>query len=429
MANRLYLAASIFIRMGGALAIYALLARGLGPTNFGFVSAVLVYAGLAGIFTDFGFTIRSLRDIAANPDEGGPILAAALSVKAALTGLVILAGLIALFCLHLTPAMRITAALLGTGLMLGTIGDLALVAYRSMGRYSSETWIVSGTSGVYIAIMAPIALLHAGPVVVGVGYFLSRFVHFTVSLISVGRLFPNHKLQISSVRGTLRSMGDSTSWAMDTGLTYLNIQIDGLLVVPFLGLAQAGIYLAGSRLVQASLALNTVLSNIHIPRLAAEQNAQRMSRNELRMMAEFLAMGVVLALIFLLGGPLITRFLLGGKFVGVNRLWPGFAAFLIARVSAASFGASLSVLGKPLLRVTGQLTGLVGIIIGFAVFVPRYGIVAGPWVMAAGSAVQCMIFGSWRLSMLRPVAHKPEPGASVGGAYKIKAQPRQDESR
>lgn len=401
LGNRFYMAVSIFTRMGVGLGVFVILARSLGPVDFGFVSAVLAYAGFASIVTDFGFPIRTLRDIAANPSEAASILSSALSAKAALMATIATIGLVALLFLPLQPWMRLTASLLATGFMIGSLGDLALVSFRALGNYRGETLIVTATSSFYIAVMVPIALFHLGPVAVGAGYFGSRFVHFTVSLVTTGRQFPDTRLQLTPPRVVLRTLGNTTSWAMDSALLYLNSQIDGLVVAPLVGLGAAGIYLSGSRLVQASLGFVSVISNIHIPKLSAQQNPKKITIHEIQMMAEFIGMGIALALVFLFGGPFISKYLLGSKYLGVNILWPGFAAFLMFRMAASSFGASLSVLGKPLLRVTGQLPALIVVTVGFWLLLPRYGIVAAPWIMAAGSAIQCLIFGIWRHSLLQ----------------------------
>jgi O-antigen/teichoic acid export membrane protein len=401
MASRFFMAASVLIGMGAGLVVFVVLARALGPVGFGLVSTVFVYAGLAALLTDFGFSLKMLRDIAADPERGGAIIAASLSVKGLLTAIVLLIGLIVLAVLPLGVPEKMAVAMLGAGILIGSIGDLGIIAFRSVGRFSDETRITAWTSAMHGAIVIPIALLSGDVTAVGAGFLLSRAIYVWVTLANLQRLFPHDRIRLVDASTTLSSMRQSVSWALDSGLSYVNGQVDGMVILPVLGLASAGIYQSGARFVQPALTMVAVLSNVHIAAIAAQPPSNRLSRREWRMMAEFVALGGTLALFFILGGPVIERTLLGPKYVEVNHLWLGFAAFLFMRYVAASFGASLAALGRPALRIAGQIVGTSTLLAGFLLVLPRVGLIGAPWIMMCGSAATLGVYAVGRLRWIR----------------------------
>lgn len=392
------MAASVLIRMGMALIVFVVLARTLGPRDYGFFSTVVAYASLAGLLTDFGFTLKTLRDIAAAPERGGLILEATLRIKTLLTMFVLAGGCLVLVLLPLDGTTKLAGALILTGGLAASVGDLSLVAFRAVGRYSRETWIVAWTWGIYGIVVSGVAFLHLGIVSVAAAILVSRLLYGAVAIASLRQLFPNVAKVTVSVAETVRQIRSSVAWAMDAGLGFMSAQIDALVVVQVLGIVAAGIYNSGARFAQAALALASVLSYIHIPAVAAGVQTRALSRRERRMLVEFVGLGGACGISFLFLGPLLTNTLLGAKYASVNPLWPGFGAFVFSRYVAAALGVALTAYARPRLRVLGQAFGLSVIVLGFVTVLPRIGLVAAPWIMASGSLATFLIYAVGRLT-------------------------------
>jgi O-antigen/teichoic acid export membrane protein len=390
VGDRLFMGASVLIRIGVGLLVFIVLARGLGPEQFGLFSTVFAYAMLAGFVTDFGFSVKALRDVAADPANGARSLSEALTVKCLLTVAVMAVGGVIIALLPVDAAAKTACALLGAAVLIGSIAELSQVAFRSVGRFAAETWIVAWTSGAHVVILVGLVMAGAGVVGVSAGFLASRVLYLIIAVIGAQRLFPGQRLRFAGAGRTLEALRKSRAWAADAGLGYLSGQIDGLMVAHLLGLTAAGLYQSGGRFVQTALGLGSILSNIHIPRLASRGAAS--GAVEWRMIVEFVIFGLLFGAFFVLAGPLITRFVLGSQYQAVDALWPGFAAFIAARYLAAAFGAALSASARPMLRVGGQLAGLIVIVAGFFVVLPRFGLPAGPWIMAAGAAVTAVAY-------------------------------------
>jgi PST family polysaccharide transporter len=395
------MALSILIRMGVGLAVFVILARHLGPGDFGLVSGTFAYAGLVALLSDFGLPVKMLRGIAARPESGAALLAEGLVLKGVFISLTIVFGGGALLILPLDALGKLTCAVFAAGVLTGTVGDLAMVAYRATGHFARETVNVAWTSILYAATVAAIAALDGSGLLLGVGFFVSRILYAWLAIRGAFKLVPSTRISLPTTGSLLLSMRTSLSWAIDSGLGYLNGQLDVLVLPQTLGLAATGIYQSGSRFVLAVLALGAVLSNVHIPRLAASPATAGALRRELLICAEFAGLGLFFALALLLGGPFIVQGLLGRQYLEVNGLWPGFAAFVFARYAASGVGVLIVGLGRPRLRVGGQLVSLAVMVVGLAIWLPSHGLVAMPWVMTGGAATLLVIYGSGRIMLGR----------------------------
>ena len=57
-------------RTAVALGTLLILARTLGPSDFGFISIVITWSTIVALVTDYGFGMRALRDIGAERERG-----------------------------------------------------------------------------------------------------------------------------------------------------------------------------------------------------------------------------------------------------------------------------------------------------------------------------------------------------------------------
>lgn len=412
------MALSLITRMGVALVVFALMARGLGPTSYGLIATVFSYATLAALLTEFGLNFKTLRDIGERPEAGGATLNESLNLKIYLTLAVMAIGAGALLLMPGEAVVKITAALFGGSILISSIGDLALVAFRGTRQYSKEFALTLSTSAGHLFFIGGIATLGAEPLLLSIAFIISRSFYMTISLISALRVFPSNRLQIIPPSRVFQVVRRSSGWALDSGLGYVAGQLDGLLVPLIFGLNAAGIYQSGSRFAQAAMGLFVILASVHIPRLAKlDLKSGAISPREWRMYSEFLAAGVLLAGAFLFGGKLITAIVLGDEFNALNELWPGFAAFVFFRYVAAGLGASLTAIGLPMIRALGQVAAVMTVLAGFAILKPGYSLIVVPWIMAGGAGATTMSYGVARLLVSKLGTRRLVAKGGTGGHF------------
>jgi O-antigen/teichoic acid export membrane protein len=213
------------------------LAHLLTPHQFGLAGMALVFAGLAGIFTDLAFGAALVqRSTITEADRSTAFwtsLAAGLVLTAAAIALSPLVG--ALFS---TPAVTPLFAAIALIFLLSSLSATqSALLTRAMNFRSLEIRaMVSVLAGVCVAL--PLAFLGAGAWTIVVQYLVTS----SVAALLVWRLSdwrPRLMYSFESLRG-LGSFGTKTF--LSQFLSYLNLNMDNLLVGRYLGSTALGEY-------------------------------------------------------------------------------------------------------------------------------------------------------------------------------------------
>lgn len=354
------MAVSTLTRLGAGIAVFIVMARYLGPTQFGQIAVAMAYAGLLNLLADFGLGTYALRLAGAEPERSTEIVRRALLLKALATIGASLVGVILLLIWSPDAITLKVQIMVFFAMTLASFADMAFVVVRSIGRLWVETRNVVWTSLVSLGLVATLAVLTQDVLATSLAFLASRFIYalataFTLRawLILPAEPWPTGLAQIRQMaRGAM-------SYAVDGALTNLSNQIDVVMISILMSPAAVGIYQAGARLVQSISPFAVILSTVYLPKLAHAHHAGNqgeLKRLALRLNLEFLVLAVLGSLGFLFGGPLWTRYILGPQYEPLNALWPGFAALVGIRFFNASLGVPLVAIGAIKWRVSAQFT-------------------------------------------------------------------------
>lgn len=382
-------------RMGVGLIGFIIMARFLGPENFGVIATAAAYSGFVGIVTDFGLGMSALRTASAEPRRAGEIVSDAFATKLLLTVGASLIGLA--IALAILPASIVGVyAMVFCGVLAYAFADLAMVAARAHRRFDTEAVIVVSTSLLILFAVAGTAALTRDLQATALAFMLTRFVYLAVTQVVLRR-----KLGIAI--GWWRPLGritqtirQSSGYAMDSILTNLSSQIDVLLFGAMLVAHDVGIYQAGTRLLQAIIPVATVLSTVYLPTLAAtainkdDLSFQKTSR---RLNIEFTGLAIIAGLGFAFLGPLVTPFVFGSKYDHLLPLWAGFGAFAVLRLTASSFGIQLVALGYIRTRLMAQFATIGLFVLLTFVLLPRFGLAITSWLLATSAIPTTLVLG------------------------------------
>ncbi len=406
---RLMMSISTFIRMAVGLATFMVLARSLGPKDYGLMATVFAYASIASTLTDFGFGLQALRDIGADRNRAGAIIAECLRAKTTLVVLVTAVAVPLIATLNLPIDGRVAASLLFLSTIVNSYGDMVLIQWRGTGAFARETRMVIWTSGAHMVLIIAASLSGLSIVAISAVYLLSRLIYVTVAFRAVR---PRNWI-IGPLGETYGKLRAAAPFAADGALSLVSGQVDVVLISSRLGLEAVGVYQAGSRLSQGALALAIILASVHIPRLAAtlRQDRSLALRQERWMQVECVAFGLGCFVLFVVAGPFFTAHVLGSAYQDADLLWPGFATFILARFIVAALGISLVVGNVIGARVIGQVAALVLSSALLFFLLPLFGVKAAPWFMACGTASSGLIYLVARLR--HGLGGKPtQPGPS-----------------
>lgn len=379
-------------RMGVGLLTFVILARYLGPEEFGLIAMAIAYSAFAGTITDYGLGTSSLRLAAADIGRLKEVMAAAIAVK----GLMI-TGVAAIGIVVLSFAAPQHRALVYIPILVGSlaysVGELMLVSARAKRRFDVEAGIVLSSSVFMLLMVAGTAVITRSVTHIAFAFATSRVIYALFVAISLKRWIGNpRKVSVGEIRMTVSA---SSSYAADNLLTTLSSQIDVLIYGAILSLHAIGVYQSGARLVQVIIPIATVLSTVYLPGMVAALKRDQFSefdRHAKRLTWEFTALAVAFALGFAIIGPMLIHSLYGPKYADLSLLWTGFAIFVLLRLTASGYGIQLVALGLIRTRVAAQACAIALLSISSAVLLPRFGLSLTSWLLALSSTPPFILY-------------------------------------
>lgn len=293
-----------------------LVARGLGPADFGVFSAFLGLSFALSVVMDLGIASWLLRELShratgdPRDDVGARELVSSALILIGTLGLAVcLAGLIVAASLGLNGSLLAAlVGLLGYTAALGAsaVSEAALRARRRLGSMSllimAEKFLLLGLVGGALAIDAGLSSIALAYVTAGI----SRFV--------LGRALARRLLKMrwcfsgwAAVRGVVRS---AAPFALNSGVVIVTVRLDPALV-GILSTSAAGYFSAGDRIVGALSIVPVVVASTLYPHLARSRTSPTVIWRAGLLSA---LVGAVLGLGLCLGAPWLVPWLFGDQF-------------------------------------------------------------------------------------------------------------------
>ncbi|WP_153132488.1 oligosaccharide flippase family protein [Dechloromonas hortensis] len=335
-------------RLIGVLILYSLLARMLGPAGFGEFTYWYTIGILLAALSDYGFAqqilIRLVSDSSENIKTEGERLIAAKSILVGI--LFILAIVFSLFNSSDHKSLYWIIPLL-IACAFATLIDFFGVMLRARGSYQNEalrsffaTFVASvgsATAGYFTNSLIVVCL------VMLVVRMLVLYYQFLAAKYAVG--FESKIAIFFDIRRAAKTLRSGFKFAVDGGAVQLLTNIDVLIAKYVLGSDAAGVYMAGSRLVQAALSGLPVLSNVFIPTLVAQKKTGIVKTPKLMLVA-IAAVSMASPLIFWLGADVIPVLLFGNDFSTLANIMPIIGLIVALRYLSSIDGFKLIVFEK-----------------------------------------------------------------------------------
>lgn len=382
-------------RMAVGMGTFVLLARFLGPAQYGLIATAIAYSVFVGLATDFGLATYAFRQASAEPADAGEIAGTALGIKAVLTGIATVVGTPIIFLLlPVQHALVLLLAFIGT--QAGSFADLAIIVARANTRFDLEAKLVVAISVVWLVIVGVVAALTRDVLASAAAYCVSRLLYVPVTWWVMRRWFKPGAFAppIAAMRAMFVK---ARGYATDNILTVLAGQIDVLLFGLALSAHDMGIYQSGARLVQAIVPFAVVLSTVYLRALSsAAQNEQhdlfRASANRLTL--EFSVLAIAAGLGFAVAGPWATQILYGEQYVALEALWTPFGLFAMLRFASSGYGIQLVAIGQIKIRIISNVVSIFLFVLATAIILPRYGLASAPWLLAFSALPSFLLLSS-----------------------------------
>lgn len=368
-----FMSSSVFIRLLTGLVLFVFLARLLGVSQFGLFMYWFTITSLIGIVVDYGFSQQILRDIGQNPDRVKEIINKIIAAKLVLSAIVIIGTLVTTPFINAPFENVLLMWALLISVLLNSFAETFNAAFRGIGHFHEETYVVSQSNIVQFFIVLLLAWLGHDLVIIGIGYVLARLFFLYQSqraycLLTHDTVRPT----FISVQNTLKN---GFTFAAEAGVTNFQSQVDTLVVGFLLGPAAVGLYQAGLRLMQGANTFAQVLNNVYVPSMAGKFDQRpELVRLTSSLYTKMTLIGIVGALAFIFGGDWFVHHIYGKNYVDLTPLMPNFGILLMLRYMAGIHGVSLSASGLQSVRVYSVVLALIIMLISAFLLIPEYGL-------------------------------------------------------
>lgn len=373
-----------------------LVARMLGPEQFGGFVGVAALAVMLGTLSTFGTHLVLLGAMSKDPGNREKVLPYALPTTL-LCGGVLLAFFMLIGTQVLDGSGVVWDVLLAIGvaeMLLMPLSMLVVVELMALERTASSQLLqtLSLALRLIVAVLvgwwAPVEVL----ALYSYGYCMAAAVALVVLVACMPGCWPPPHLWRRPARQELR---EAASYAVLNITAMGPAELDKTLAVRLLPLPAAGLYAAGARVVGAVTLPVVSLMLSALPRLFREGQSQRAARLLRWIFGATALYGLGLALALWWCAPLFT-WLLGDQYEGVDEVirWLCFAVPGMALRIAA--GSALMALGKPWVRAGFEMVGLV-VLSGAAILMTMYWGMYGMALALACSEWAMALLGGWLL--------------------------------
>lgn len=361
-----------------------LIARMLGPYQFGAFAGVASLAVLLGTVSTFGTNIVLLGEVAKAPSRRGQILPYAIPTTL-LCGGALLAIYLAVCMLVLRIASVPWPVLLAIGvteLWLQPLFNLAAYEHHGLGRIAGSQLLKTLPLALRLVAAAGVFLMHTSDPLATYAYTYPAL--SLLALIFAIRTLPSAWPALRQWRlprsAELREAAGYAALAVTASGPG---ELDKTLATKLLTLPVAGVYSAGARVIVATtLPVNAMMASA-MPRLFREGRDQPESTRRLLLWifgATLVYMLAITAILWLVAP--VFDWLFGAKYHGLDRTirWlclavPGLAIRMIV-------GTIMMALGKPWIRVGFEITGLVVLVVAAVALTARFGALGMPLALA-----------------------------------------------
>ena len=330
-----------FLGLGLSFVVAVLLARHLGPSDYGTYSYVMSMVSLFSVAGHMGLAGLVTRELVRHPEDTGQILGTTLGLK--LIGMMVgYIGLLtyAYFYEGFYSKEFLLIAIAGATLILSCTG---IIDYWFQSYVKAKYVSIANLTSLIISALLKLAFILMG---LGLTYFIATNV---IQVIILGLLLIIFYKNISTL--PLKDWSFSTSkalellsqsWLVFAGpiFSILNLKIDQIMLKWYQGAEQVGIYAVAAQLSEAWYFIPSAIVASFFPKLIQlkkDNNQQYLLRlQQLFSVLFFIAFSV--AFIVSLGGDLVIRTFFGARYLASSsvltvHIWAAIFIFMRALFS------------------------------------------------------------------------------------------------
>lgn len=379
-----------------------LVARLLGPHQFGAFAGIAALAVMLGTLSSFGTNVVLLGEVSREPARRAEVLRYAVPGTLA-CGSISLVAYVAICMSALNETgipLSVSVAIGIAETLLQPLFVLPAAEHLALGRVARSQLLATLPLVLRLGVAAAVFIMGlADPLsAYAFGYLASSLIALAIATATMPARWPPLRTWRLPSRAELR---ETAGYAALNITTTTPAELDKTLATTLLPLFAAGLYAAGARVIGAATLPVIAMMLSALPRLFREglDKPHRTAQLLRRIFAAALAYSIALAVVLWLIAPVFV-WLLGDRYTGIQHTihWLCLAVPGMALRMAA--GGILMALGRPWMRVGFEVAGLTVLAVAAVVLIPRIGATGMPLALACSESIMAAI-GGWMVLIAR----------------------------
>jgi O-antigen/teichoic acid export membrane protein len=340
LRNIFWMGLSSAVRVGTNLALFILIARHLGPEEFGHYMFWYGTTFLCALLANYGLSNMLLKEIAQHPGNVANVLGESLSLRFILSAGIFLC---ALGGSALVDRPELLLMLLLAHLM-EIVSETFYVAYRALGHYARESQLAACAAIVQFAFVAVQVIANQNAEIIAFAHLAGKIVQLILILPVSGRVFGTFSLQ--PIHAAFNLAKRTKAYVIDHALGSAFGNIDSIILRIYAGINVVGIYQSGMRIFQGGAHVAPILANVFLPEIARHGYCEKRSRRIVTaLQISFLAYGAIFGLMLAYFSNQIVNLVFGESYRQLVALLPLFGLLFFLRFFGAAWGVILTATG------------------------------------------------------------------------------------
>lgn len=348
--NFFWMGLSSGVRLGTGLVLFILIARHLGPKEFGHYMFWYGTAALCSLLPNYGLANMLLKEIAQHPENVTNTLSATLSLRFTLSSIIFLCAMVSSV---MVDRPELLLALLLAHLV-EIISETLYVGYRALGHYDRESQLAACASILQFAFVIVAVITNQKTAVIALSHLAGKVAQLFLMLPISRRIFGTLSLQ--PIYKSFKLARRTKAYAIDNIFGSAFGNIDSIILRTFAGVDVVGIYQSGMRIFQGGNQVAPILGNVFLPEMAKQTlKKENNSRITLILQTSFLSYGLIFGLILAYFSDQIVDYAFGNNYNQLKTLLPLFGLLFYIRFFAAAWGVVLTATGYQGFRAKAAL--------------------------------------------------------------------------
>lgn len=398
------------MRLVGQAGTLLIVARVLGPQQFGVFAGVAALAVMLGALASFGTNVLVLSEVSKDPARRRNVLPYAIPLTLG-CGTILLAVYVTIINVAFQSAGVAFEVLILIGsaeMLLQPLLAVVSAEHLGLGRVArSQLLVILPLMLRLVAALLIFIVACADPLgAYSYAYFSASLFAFAFAMVTLPERWPTlQKWRVPR----LNELGAAASYALINITATSPSELDKTLAIKALSLEASGLYSAGARILGAGMLPISAMMLSALPQLfRAERGplkqAQRMTR---WVISAALVYSFAFALLIWILAPAFT-WVFGAGYQGIDIVIRSLALAAPGMAVRMAAGGVVMTLGKPMMRAGFEVSGLLLLIVATATLVPRYGVVGMALALACsewGMAILGMSTAFYVLRKSRMFGH------------------------